>query len=63
VINTPSGRLSKHDDSYIRNAAVRHKVPYITTVTAAIAAAKGVAARRQGHCRARALQSYHADIK
>jgi carbamoyl-phosphate synthase large subunit len=63
VINTPSGRLSKHDDSYIRKAAVRHKVPYITTLTAAIAAAKGVTARRQGHCRARSLQSYHADIK
>jgi len=63
VINTPSGRLSKHDDSYIRKAAVRYKVPYITTIAAGIAAAKGIAARRQGHCRARSLQSYHADIR
>jgi carbamoyl-phosphate synthase large subunit len=63
VINTPSGRLSKHDDSYIRKAAIRYKVPYITTTAAAIAAAKGVSARRQGHRRARSLQSYHADIK
>jgi carbamoyl-phosphate synthase large subunit len=63
VINTPSGRLSKHDDSYIRKAAVKYKVPYITTTAAAIAAAKGIAAVRKGHGKARSLQSYHADIR
>ena len=63
VINTPSGRLSKHDDSYIRKAAIKYKVPYITTIAAAVAAAKGIAARRQRHARARSLQSYHADIR
>ena len=31
VINTPVGRSSKHDDSYIRMMAIQHKVPYITT--------------------------------
>ena len=30
VVNTPSGRLSKHDDSYIRKAAIQHRIPYIT---------------------------------
>jgi carbamoyl-phosphate synthase large subunit len=63
VINTPTGRLSKHDDSYIRKAAIKYKVPYITTIAAALAAAKGIAARRQRHARARSLQSYHADIR
>jgi len=63
VINTPSGKLSKHDDSYIRKAAIRYKVPYITTLAAAIAAAKGIAARRQENCGVRSLQSYHAGIK
>jgi len=63
VINTPSGRLSKYDDSYIRKAAIKYKVPYITTTAAAIAAAKGIAARRKKHCRARSLQSYHAGIE
>jgi len=63
VINTPSGRLSKYDDSYIRKAAIKYKVPYITTTAAAIAAAKGIAARRKQSSRARSLQSYHADIK
>ena len=43
VINTPTGRLSKHDDSYIRKAAIKYKVPYITTLAAAIAAARGIA--------------------
>ncbi|MGM0427682.1 MAG: carbamoyl-phosphate synthase large subunit [Thermodesulfobacteriota bacterium] len=62
VINTPSGRLSKHDDSYIRKAAIKYKVPYITTLAAALAAAKGIAANRQGHGTVKALQEYHRDI-
>jgi carbamoyl-phosphate synthase large subunit len=63
VINTPSGRLSIYDDSYIRKDAIKYKVPYITTTAAAVAAAKGIAAFRRGHGRAKSLQSYHADIK
>jgi carbamoyl-phosphate synthase large subunit len=63
VINTPSGKLSKHDDSYIRKAAIKYKVPYITTLAAAVAAAKGISASRKGHGQVKSLQSYHADIK
>jgi carbamoyl-phosphate synthase large subunit len=63
VINTPGGKLSKHDDSYIRKAAIRYKVPYITTIAAAIAAARGVAAHQRVHGRVGSLQSYHVDIK
>jgi carbamoyl-phosphate synthase large subunit len=63
VINTPAGRLSKYDDSYIRKAAIKYKIPYITTIAAAVAAVKGIAAFRQGHGRAKSLQSYHAEIK
>jgi carbamoyl-phosphate synthase large subunit len=63
VINTPAGRLSKHDDSYIRKAAIKYKIPYITTAAAAVAAVKGIAAFREGHGRAKSLQSYHAEIK
>ncbi len=62
VINTPSGKLSKYDDSYIRKAAVKYRVPYITTLAAAMAAAKGIAAYREGKSDARSLQSRHADI-
>jgi carbamoyl-phosphate synthase large subunit len=46
VVNTPAGKSSQFDDSYIRKAAIRYKVPYITTTTAAKAAAGGIAARR-----------------
>ncbi len=62
VINTPSGKLSIYDDSYIRKAAIKYKIPYITTLAAAIAAAKGIAAYRQGKDSVRSLQSYHGDI-
>jgi len=63
VINTPAGRLSKYDDSYIRKSAIKYKIPYITTIAAAVAAVKGIAAFRDGHGRAKSLQSYHAEIK
>jgi carbamoyl-phosphate synthase large subunit len=63
IINTPSGKLSKYDDSYIRKAAIKYKVPYITTTAAAAAAAKGIKARRTGLCPVKSLQSYHRAIK
>jgi len=63
IINTPEGRVSKHDDSYIRKAAIKYKIPYITTTAAAAAAVKGIAARRNGSAPVRSLQSYHAAIK
>jgi carbamoyl-phosphate synthase large subunit len=62
AINTPTGKLSKYDDSYIRKAAIRHRVPYITTLTAAMAAARGIAAHCEGESDVKSLQSYHADI-
>ena len=62
VVNTPSGKLSAVDDSYIRKAAIKYKVPYITTTTAAVAAARGIAAYRKGHGEVKSLQEYHADI-
>ncbi len=64
IINTPSGKLSKYDDSYIRKAAIKYNVPYITTTAAAAAAVKGIAASRAGLADSvRSLQSYHSAIK
>jgi len=63
VINTPTGKRSKYDDSYIRKAAIKYKVPYITTLTAALAAARGIAAYCTGKSEVKSLQQYHADIK
>ena len=63
VINTPFGKRSQDDDSYIRKAAIKHKVPYVTTLAAALASAKGIAARRTGHGGVKSLQAYHQDMQ
>ena len=63
VINTPAGRQSQTDDSYIRKAAIRCKVPYITTLAAAIASVKGIAGSRGTRSGVKSLQTYHQEIK
>jgi len=65
VINTPAGkRSSRADDSYIRKAVIRHKLPYVTTLAAARAAVKGIAEGRGiGLAEVRSLQSYHQGLK
>jgi len=62
VINTPSGKLSKYDDSYIRKATIKYKVPYITSLTAARAAAKGISAYCKGKLTIKSIQQYHATL-
>ncbi|AKL94814.1 carbamoyl-phosphate synthase large chain CarB [Clostridium aceticum] len=66
IINTPTGVLSEKDDSYIRKAAIKHKVPYITTIAAASATAKGIEAYREAFenkGEMKSLQGYHLGIK
>jgi len=62
IVNTPSGKLSVNDDSYIRKSAIKHNVPYITTVAAAVAAAEGIVSRIAGQAPIRSLQEWHADL-
>ncbi len=65
IINTPQTRLSEFDDSYIRKIAIKRKVPYITTMTAALASAKGIAAYIKNGFhgkKIKSLQEYHRDI-
>ncbi len=62
LVNTPSGKRSAEDNSEVRKAAIRYKIPYITTTAAAIAAAKGIAARREGAPQVKSLQAYHEAI-
>ncbi len=61
IINTPIGKMSVYDDSYIRKAAIKYGVPYITTISAAAAAARGIAAFTQGQTQAKSLQEYHSE--
>jgi carbamoyl-phosphate synthase large subunit len=63
LVNTPADKRSAHDDSYIRKAAIRAKVPYITTAAAALVSAKGIAARLAGADGVRSLQEYHAAMR
>jgi carbamoyl-phosphate synthase large subunit len=63
IVNTPSGKTSKFDDAYIRKAAVKYKVPYLTTAAAARASAVGIAECRAGRAGVKSLQSYHRDIR
>ena len=63
IINTPAGKTSVHDDSYIRKAAIKHRVPYITTMAAAKASAEGIKAiKLNTHFGVKSLQAHHADI-
>ena len=63
VINTPKGKQTEVDDSYLRKAAIRHKLPYITTTAAAAAATLGIAARQAGQSTLKSLQDYHREIR
>jgi len=63
IINTPGGKESLEDDSYIRKSAITYKISNITTTAAATAAARGIMARRGGRAKVKSLQAYHADIR
>ncbi len=64
VINTPIGKKGSQDDSYIRKAAIRAKVPYITTMAAAKATAQGIKAIKSGEVsEVKSLQELHQSIK
>lgn len=63
VVNTPAGRLSEYDDSYIRKNAIKYKIPYITTTSAALSATKGIKERQNGEYKVRSLQDYHSAIE
>jgi hypothetical protein len=61
IINTPLGRESFYDEKSIRRAAVRYMMPCITTLSAAIAAARGIRAMSEGAGSVAALQDLHRD--
>jgi len=63
VVNTPAGRLSEYDDSYIRKNAIKYRIPYITTTSAALSATKGIKERQNGVYKVRSLQDYHSAIE
>ncbi|HEY5999903.1 MAG TPA: carbamoyl-phosphate synthase large subunit [bacterium] len=62
VINTPSGRRGKREDAYIRQSAIKYRIPYVTTIAGALAAVEGIAAVRAQPPTVVSLQEYHAGI-
>ena len=64
IINTPIGKDSVNDDSYLRKAAIKAKVPYMTTLAAAKAAADGIHyVKNHAEGEIKSLQEYHSEIK
>ncbi len=64
IINTPAGKTSANDDSYIRKSAIKHRIPYLTTMAAAKASAESISvARSEVVIDVKSLQEYHKDIK
>ncbi|NQU94745.1 MAG: carbamoyl-phosphate synthase large subunit [Candidatus Omnitrophica bacterium] len=62
IINTPIGHSGKHDDSYIRMSAIKHKIPYITSLTAAEASIEGIESMLKSKALPKSLQDYHKDL-
>ena len=64
IVNSPVGKDSVNDDSYLRKAAIKAKIPYMTTIAAAKETAKGIhTVQKHGVEGVHSLQSLHAQIK
>jgi carbamoyl-phosphate synthase large subunit len=63
IVNTPFGRRRHSDDSYIRKTAIKYRVPYITTLAAALASTKGIEASKAGKGGVKTVQEYHRDME
>lgn len=64
IVNSPIGKDSVHDDSYLRKAAIKAKIPYMTTIAAAKATAKGILyVQQHGNGEVKSLQEIHNEIK
>ncbi|MBO6259568.1 MAG: carbamoyl-phosphate synthase large subunit [Lachnospiraceae bacterium] len=63
IVNTPTDKKDAQSDSYIRQNAIKHRVPYMTTMAAARATAAGIKAEKKGEgIPVVSLQEYHAMI-
>ena len=64
IINTPNDKKGRGDDSYIRNAAVKAKIPYFTNMAAAKATVQALRSiKKNGHLEVKSLQEFHSEIQ
>ena len=63
IVNSPAGKSAATDDSYLRKAAIKAKVPYVTTMAAARASIEGIRyAKQYGSTEVKSLQALHSEI-
>ena len=64
IINTPNDKKGRGDDSYIRKAAVKAKIPYFTNMAAAKATVQALRSiKKNGHLEVKSLQEFHSEIR
>ncbi|MCQ2548694.1 MAG: carbamoyl-phosphate synthase large subunit [Lachnospiraceae bacterium] len=64
IINSPAGKDSVTDDSYLRKAAIKTKTPYITTIAGARASVEGIGyIKTHSTGEIKSLQTLHSEIK
>ena len=63
IINSPAGKDAVSDDSYLRKAAIKGKIPYMTTMAAAKATVDGIHyVKENGNSEVKSLQQLHSEI-
>lgn len=63
IVNTPIDKKSANDDSYIRKAAIKARISYVTTTAAAKATIAGIKSLKEKRAGVKSLQEFHKDIK
>ena len=63
VINTPNDKKGVTDDSYIRKAIIKTRVPYMTTMAETKASIAGIKSLQKGIGGVKSLQEFHKEIK
>ena len=62
IVNTPDDKKGAYDDSYIRKAAIKGKISYVTTMAAAKATIAGIMSVKNNHVGVKSLQDFHKEI-
>lgn len=63
IVNTPNDKKGANDDSYIRKAAIKGKISYVTTMAAAKATIAGIKAIKHNNVGVKSLQDFHKEIQ
>ena len=63
IVNTPIGKKSANDDSYIRKAAIKGRISYVTTMAAAKATIAGIKEINKNEFGVKSIQEFHKEIK